>query len=162
MDETSKAAVAEAVGVPRTSFEWAGAAAMADAQRRGLTPREYALAALAACFPPTYEQVAPILAAAETPPKVSAKDPCQHCGAEVYTGLFSRICPAGHDLSAPRAVPEPDIYEVWARRAWQGHRRERFPGAERVYQAIHPHYSANVTHPTRDGAIAAWRKAVGL
>lgn len=90
---------------------------------------------------------------------------CQHCGSAVYRGLFDATCPKGCDLTLRAAEPEPTT--VVARWSKGGRSASTFTdwseGDERVFVAggIAPSGEFVATrHPTREGAIAAWRKAV--
>ena len=101
-------------------------------------------------------------AKAEAPPS-KPLNPCHHCNSETWEGLFSRTCSKGCDLTKAAAEPEPSRIE----HGWLSRDRCRFesghlslpaPGAEACVRAS----GAGVSrlHPTRDGAIAAWRAAV--
>ena len=89
----------------------------------------------------------------EAPPsKASATTPlCQHCGTGIYEGLLIRSCPNGHDLTKAAAEPEPHgmTKAMIGSGACKG---------EMVWQI--KDRTGTFQHPTREGAIAAWREAV--
>ena len=102
-----------------------------------------------------------IPAAAEV---IRGVSPCQHCGAEIALGLLRDTCPKGCDLTLRAAEPEPStLLERWAVREPTGVGTRRIvddprPNSEPFWWAEGK--GVQVNHPTRDGAIAAWRAAV--
>lgn len=86
---------------------------------------------------------------------------CQHCGSGILAGLLRDTCPRGCDLTLRAKEPEP----TWVRQVWNFPGTPGFvapsspgPGYERVWCAQGG--GVHRMHPTRDGAIAAWREAV--
>lgn len=86
---------------------------------------------------------------------------CQHCGSAIVAGLLRDTCPRGCDLTLRAAEPEPSsITLVWTIAGASGFvaPSKPGPGYERVWCAQGG--GAYKMHPTKDGAIAAWREAV--
>lgn len=93
---------------------------------------------------------------------------CQHCGSNVLAGLLRDTCPRGCDLTLRAKEPEPEcVAAVWngpgARDVLLCDSGPCPPGWERLWLAggSGPDGTyADGEHPTREGAIAAWREAV--
>jgi hypothetical protein len=111
---------------------------------------------------PSAAEVAPV--ASPPPPSLACA-----CGAPLVESLFSRRCEKGHEGAETYARPVEEPSGVHEMRAFRGvavdvgrdHPVARHPTAERLWRAFGAkdgRYVA-VDHPTRDGAIAAWKAA---
>lgn len=87
---------------------------------------------------------------------------CQHCGSGIVAGLLRDTCPRGCDLTLRAAEPEPEIVGTLP---WTYANMDAGAPMPSLASSREPVWTAAgrgvaASHPTREGAIVAWREAV--
>lgn len=96
------------------------------------------------------------------PAAINQGPTCQHCGSGIVAGLLRDTCPRGCDLTLRAAEPEPEIVGTLPWTYANMDAGATMPSLASVHEPVWTAAGRGVaaSHPTREGAIAAWREAV--